>query len=78
MTKMAITAAALLLSAGTALAADNNLSPTTNPSSSGRPSAILSANECQNVWNGALNQSELGYGWLKHAIDLGFKQLKSG
>src|SRR4051794_10481863 len=61
MSKIAsLTAVAFLLSAGCAVAADDNLSPTTNPSSSGRPSAILTDNECQNIWNQALNQSESG------------------
>jgi hypothetical protein len=49
-----ITTAIFLLGAGYALAEDTT-SPTTNPSSSGRPSAILNDSECQNVWQNASN-----------------------
>jgi hypothetical protein len=54
-----IGAAAVLLGIGYAWAVDENQGtpPTTNPSSSGRPSAILSQNECQSLWNEALNKS---------------------
>ena len=54
-----IGATAVLLGIGYAWAVDENQGtpPTTNPSSSGRPSAILSQNECQSLWNEALNKS---------------------
>jgi hypothetical protein len=54
-----IGATAVLLGIGYSWAVDENQGtpPTTNPSSSGRSSAILSQNECQSLWNEALNQS---------------------
>ena len=57
-----ISAAALVLGMGYAWAVDENQStaPTADPSSSGRPSAILSQNECQSLWSEALNQSSSG------------------
>ena len=53
-----ISATAVLLGIGYAWAIDESQGtpPTTNPSSSGRPSAILSQNECQSIWN-EVNQS---------------------
>ena len=53
-----ISATAVLLGIGYAWAVDEGQGtpPTTNPSSSGRPSAILSQNECQSIWN-EVNQS---------------------
>ncbi|MGI8851879.1 MAG: EF-hand domain-containing protein [Methyloceanibacter sp.] len=58
MIKVAISATAVLLGIGYAWAIDESQGtpPTTNPSSSGRPSAILSQNECQSIWN-EVNQS---------------------
>jgi hypothetical protein len=61
MTKVSvISAATLVLGIGYAWAVDENQAPTANPSSSGRPSAILSQNECQDLWTEALNQSDSG------------------
>ena len=50
-----ISATAVLLGIGYAWAVDEGQGtpPTTNPSSSGRTSAILSQNECQSLWNEA-------------------------
>jgi hypothetical protein len=48
-----LTALALMFGTTCAFAADTV--PTGNPSSSGRPSAILSDNQCNQVWQQALN-----------------------
>jgi EF hand domain-containing protein len=50
-------ALALLLSAGSALAADTSM-PSASPSSSGRPSAVLNDSQCQSLWSQAASSGD--------------------
>jgi EF hand len=59
MTRMMLTGLALLMSTGLAFAADTaptKHTATAHPSSSGRPSAILSKSECRDVWKQAIGK----------------------
>jgi hypothetical protein len=61
---MTLTAAAVLFGTACAYAADTTPGPvgkgdvaTPYPSSSGRPSAVLSNSQCENIWQEALNKA---------------------
>jgi hypothetical protein len=63
MTRMMLTGLALLMTTSLAFAADTTPGPTgkgdtatAHPSSSGRPSAILSKSECRDVWKQAIGK----------------------
>jgi hypothetical protein len=51
-----LTAIALILGTSCAFAADT--APTAHPSSSGRPAAVLSDSQCNQVWQQALNTAQ--------------------